>query len=326
MVELQDTWSWLPAIYLFFGGLSAGSFLTVALVKVLRPGKFPKTIMGGMWITVGALAIGLLSLISEVEKPFQAMLMPVSFVNPTSWMTIGAWLLLVSFIVFLLNALCATDGVVAWLGKSWKALPEKRDRIARVLAIIGMPLALCVAVYTGILLGAAPAIPLWNTWLLPVLFTISALDTGLAAVLMLAAFVERDAEFEPIRSLAEKVVIGLVVLEGITLVAFIASMQAAGTNQAVSVSILTEGALSVQFWVLVVVVGLLAPLAAAVAQLVIARTRKDEQVMAVLPVAGGTCALVGGFTLRFVVLAAGIHAALVSPVALEAVRGISTFL
>lgn len=326
MVELQDTWSWLPAIYLFFGGLSAGSFLTVALVKVLRPGKFSKTIMGGMWITVGALAIGLLSLISEVEKPFQAMLMPVSFVNPTSWMTIGAWLLLVSFIVFLLNALCATDGVVAWLGKSWKALSEKRDRIGRVLAIVGMPLALCVAVYTGILLGAAPAIPLWNTWLLPVLFTISALDTGLAAVLMLAAFVERDAEFEPIRALAEKVVIGLVVLEGITLVAFISSMQAAGTNQAVSVGILTEGALSVQFWVLVVVVGLLAPLAAAVAQLVIARTRKDEQVLAALPVAGGACALVGGFTLRFVVLAAGIHAALVSPVALEAVQGIGTFL
>lgn len=326
MVELQDTWSWLPAIYLFFGGLSAGSFLTVALLKVLRPGKFARTVMGGMWITVGALAIGLFSLISEVEKPFQAMLMPVSFVNPASWMTIGAWLLLVSFIVFLLNALLATDGVVAWLGKSWKALPEKRDAIGRVLAIVGMPLALCVAVYTGILLGAAPAIPLWNTWLLPVLFTISALDTGLAAVLMLAAFVERDAGFEPIRSLAEKVVIGLVVLEGITLVAFITSMQGAGANEAVSVGILTEGALSVQFWVLVVVVGLAAPLAAAVAQLAIARTRKDEQVMAALPVAGGACALVGGFTLRFVVLAAGIHAALVSPVALEAVQGISTFL
>lgn len=326
MVELQDTWSWLPAIYLFFGGLSAGSFLTAAFVKLLRPGKFRKTIMGGMWITVAALAIGLLSLVSEVEKPFQAMLLPMSFVNPTSWMAIGAWLLLVSFIVFLLNALLATDGVVEWLSKSWKTLPEKRDKIGRVLAIIGIPLAVCVAVYTGILLGAAPAIPLWNTWLLPVLFTVSAFDTGLAAVLILAAFVERDAEFEPIRNFLEKVVIGLVVLEGIVLTAFVATMQGAGANEAVSVGILTEGSLSIQFWVLVVVVGLLAPLAAAIAQLVMARKRTDEQVAMALPVAGGACALIGGFTLRFVVLAAGIHAALISPVALEAAQNISMFL
>ena len=31
MVELQTTWSWLPAIYLFLGGLSAGAFLTVSI-------------------------------------------------------------------------------------------------------------------------------------------------------------------------------------------------------------------------------------------------------------------------------------------------------
>lgn len=326
MVELQDTWSWLPAIYLFLGGLSAGSFLTVAIVKLLRPGKFQKTIMGGMWITVAALAIGLLSLISEVEKPFQAMLIPVSFVNPTSWMTVGAWLLLISFIVFLLNALCATDSVAEWLGKSWKEFAAKRDKISKVLAIIGIPLAVCVAVYTGILLGAAPAIPLWNTWLLPVLFTVSAFDTGLAAVLILAAFVEHDHAFEPIRNVLEKAVIGLVVLEGIVLTAYVVSMQSAGSNEAVSVGILTSGDLSAQFWILVVVVGLLAPLVAAVAQLVMSQKRTDKQVATALPVAGGACALVGGFTLRFVVLAAGIHAALVSPVALEAAQGISMFL
>ncbi len=326
MVELQDTWSWLPAIYLFLGGLSAGAFLTTAFVKLARPGRFEKTVTGGMWITVGALAIGLFSLIAEVEKPLQAMWVFGSFVNPTSWMTIGAWLLLVAFIVFLLSALVATKPVAEWLSGSWKWFGAHRETVGKVLAVVGIPLAVGVAVYTGILLGAAGSIPLWDTWLLPALFTVSAFDTGLAAVLILATFVERDEAFEPIRSLLEKVVVALVVLEGIVLVAFVSTMQGAGTNEATSVGILTEGALSVQFWLLVVVVGLVVPLVAAVVQLLVARRRGDKAVTTALPVAGGACALVGGFTLRFVVLAAGLHAALVSPVALEAAQGISMFL
>lgn len=327
MVELQDTWSWLPAIYLFFGGLSAGAFLTSAFVRLFKPEQFRQTVMGGMWITVAALAIGLFSLISEVEKPFQAMLMPISFVNPTSWMTIGAWLLLVSFIVFLLNALISTPKLTDWFAKTWKKLPDVQAKLEKVLAIIGIPLAVCVAVYTGILLGAAPAIPLWNTWILPVLFTVSAFDTGIAAVLILASFVERDAAFEPIRNLLEKVVVGLVVLESIVLVAFVVTMQGAGTNEAASVGILTSGELSGQFWGLVVVVGLFVPFGLALSQVLFGHSlNKDKQIATALPVVGGACALVGGFTLRFVILAAGIHAALVSPALLQAVEGVSIFL
>lgn len=326
MPELQDTWSWLPAIYLFLGGLSAGAFLTAALIRVFQPGRFKKTVMGSMWIAVAALAIGLFALIAEVEKPLQAIIMFQSFVNFGSWMTIGAWILFASFIVFLLSALACTQKVTDWLAKSWKKLPEIQDKLQKVLAIIGAVLAVCVAVYTGILLGAAPAIPLWNTWLLPVLFTVSAFDTGLAAVLILAAFVERDSAFEPIRNILEKVTIGLVVLEGIVLAAFIATMQGAGTNEAASVGILTSGQLSAQFWVLVVAIGLAVPLIAAVAQILLSRKREDKPVATALPVAGGACALVGGFTLRFVVLAAGIHAALVSPAVLQAVEGVSIFL
>lgn len=326
MPELQDTWSWLPAIYLFLGGLSAGAFLTVALVKLFKPDKFRTTVMGGMWIAVAALAVGLFCLIAEVEKPFQAIIMFNSFVNFGSWMTIGAWILFAAFVVFLLNALLATDKVTAWLAKSWKKLPEIQGTLGKVLAVIGAVLAVCVAVYTGILLGAAPAIPLWDTWLLPALFTVSAFDTGLAAVLILAAFVERDSAFTPIRDLLEKVVMGLVVLEAVVLAAYVTTMQSAGSNEAISVGILTSGQLSGQFWGLVVVVGLALPLAAAIAQVVLSRKRQDKQMAVALPVAGGACALVGGFTLRFVVLAAGVHAALVSPALLQAVEGVSTFL
>ena len=180
-------------------------------------------------------------------------------------------------------------------------------------------------VYTGILLGSAPAIPLWNTWLLPVLFTVSALDTGLAAVSIVAAVVERDQGVERVQSVFEKTVMALVVLEAAVLAAFLVMMQQAGGGAAVSAGILTGGALSIQFWALVVVVGLAGPFALALVQVVASR-KSGKHLPPAIPVGGATCALIGGFTLRFVILAAGVHAALVSPDALQAVQGVLFYL
>ena len=151
MVELQTTWSWLPAIYLFLGGLGAGAFLTASILRLAKPGRFKKTVTGGVWTAVAALAIGLLALVSEVEKPFQAMILFKSFVNGSSWMTVGAWLLLFTFIVFVLSALFTTDKIADWLSSACKPLGRVRAGINKVLAVIGIPLALSVAVYTGVL-------------------------------------------------------------------------------------------------------------------------------------------------------------------------------
>ena len=49
MVELQSTWTWLPAIYLFLGGVSAGAMLIVALLKLAGRGRFKTTITVGSW-------------------------------------------------------------------------------------------------------------------------------------------------------------------------------------------------------------------------------------------------------------------------------------
>lgn len=320
MVELQTVWNWLPAIYLFSGGLSAGAFLTASILRLARPGRFEKTVTGGLWTAVIALAVGLLSLVSEVEKPFQAMILFRSFVNGSSWMTVGAWLLLVTFIVFVLTALFATDRIAEWIGTVFKPLGRARDGIGKVLTIIGIPCAVAVAVYTGVLLGAAPAIPLWGTWLLPVLFTVSAFDTGVAAVSIIATIVENDRDSRGMRTALEVAVVCLVVLEAIALITFVVTMQGAGTDEARSIGLLVDGVLSVQFWLLVVVVGLAVPLVAALAQLVVSRRKNGKELVPAVPVGGAACALVGGFALRFLVLTAGLHAALVSPATLQAVR------
>ncbi|HIR02144.1 MAG TPA: polysulfide reductase NrfD [Candidatus Aveggerthella stercoripullorum] len=319
MGELQSVWGWQPALYLFLGGLSAGAFLTVSILRLAKPGKFYKVVRGGVWVAVAALALGLLALISEVEKPFQAMMLWQSFVNGSSWMAIGAWLLVVAFIVFVLSALFTTDKIADAI----KLKGGARTTANKVLAILGIPCSLAVAGYTGILLSMAPAVPLWDTWLLPALFTVSALDTGVAAVMLFAVLAEKDAEIHGVRTAMEIAVICLVALEGVVLAAFVSTMQGAGGAAASSVGILTTGVLQAPFWGLFVAVGLAVPLVAAVVQVATAKRKTNAVVGTAVPVGGSACALVGGLALRFLILMAGVHAALVSPAVMQAVQGAS---
>ena len=59
--------------------------------------------------------------------------------------------------------------------------------------MVGMVLAVCVAAYTGVLLGdAGLAFPLWNMAILPLLFVVSAASTGIAAVLLVTYLAAPD--------------------------------------------------------------------------------------------------------------------------------------
>ena len=56
----------------------------------------------------------------------------------------------------------------------------------KALDVVGAVLAVCVAAYTGVLLGdAGVAFPLWNMAVLPILFIVSAASTGIAVTLLI---------------------------------------------------------------------------------------------------------------------------------------------
>ncbi len=111
----------------------------------------------------------------------------------------------------------------------------------------------------------------------------------------------------------EKGVCVMVVLELVALVAFVV-MAGSGSNVAAAFSAdqLVNGALAVPFWLLVIVVGLGAPLVTALTS-----TISKKEAKPTMSVAGAVCALVGGFTLRYVILAAGATAAMIAPTLLR---------
>lgn len=308
MVEFQSAWGWQPALYLFLGGLAGGAFIVAAVAKFLGKERFRATVAKGMWFALICLVLGLLVLITDVSQPLRAMLLWNSFSNANSWMAIGAWLLFLAVIVFAVAAVTSTDAIVVKLvGQNDEGDARKNDRgaqirsISKVFSVFGIFVGLCVVAYTGVLLSAAPGIAFWQTWLLPVLFTVSALDTGVAAMIIIAVTDKSSEQNEGLRGLLEKVTFGLVAIELVVLAVFL--FGATGDAASASAAALTEGWLSMPFWLLVVVIGLAVPLVVSICSVLMRKKHLGSGVA----LAGSCCALIGGCALRFVVVYAGAH-------------------
>lgn len=319
MSELQTVWGWQPALYLFLGGLSAGTFIVAALLFLQDKIRNARAVCIASWAALACLALGLVLLLAELSNPLRGMMMWQSFSNITSWMAIGAWALFAAMVVFGVMAVLSTPKLVKLVFKGTSGKAERIDTVRRVAAIAGMVLAFIVAAYTGVLLMAAPGVPLWHTALLPCLFVISGLDTGIALVEIIAVAVGGIAEKS--RQIMLRGVVALVLAEMVVLAAFLAmpAVQNGTTESAfaaISVELIATGTLAAPFWALVVVCGLCAPLGAALVGLRRSKPQDsaaEEAARAVAPSHGlqllGACgALAGGCALRFVVLFAGLHA------------------
>lgn len=317
---VQTVWMWEPAIYLFLGGLAGGTFFATALVRFLSNNAFPKVTAIGAWVSTVALVIGLLFLVSDVAKPFQAMQMWESFVNPGSWMAVGAWLLLAAVVFMGLCAVFSTPWLVRAVESFCKPLARHAEAISKASMAVGALLGLGVAMYTGVLLWNAHNIPLWNTPLIAVLFTISALDAG-AGVVLAALMLERPGHTAVFVGRVSVALLVLIVLEACVLATLLLTHLAGSQGQALGASILLNGELNIQFWVLVVMVGLAVPFI--FTALVLARLVRTPELCRLLHFGAVACSLIGGFALRYVILAGGMH---VVPASLDAYQAmLSTY-
>lgn len=311
---LQLTWSWQPALYLFLGGMGAGAFIMAAVLFLIDKTKHRLVTCISMWAAFASLAVGLLLLLSELITPVRGIMMWQSFSHFTSWMTYGAWGAFGALAVFALSALLATRPVGNWLADHWKWFKAHGMGLRTVLAWIGIALGVFVAVYTGMLLMTADGVPLWDSPLLPCLFTVSAFDTGVALVEVIAVMLSKKDPLAPRAAvLMERIVIVLVVLEVAVLAIFLQVMlsadpaTASGAAANYSAELLTTGGLATVFWGMVVACGLAIPLVMALLGLALHK-RETRPIMLI----GAAGALIGGCELRFLVLAAGVHASILA--------------
>ena len=153
MEELHLVWSWQPALYLFLGGMGAGTFVVAALLFLRNRSKGKTVVNVSMWASVACLCIGLLLLVSELINPLRGLMLWQSFSNSTSWMTFGAWAVFAAVVVFGVLALVTSPP----FEKRWRARHEdeggdvdtmqlpRESVFCTALAVVGIILGLCVA-------------------------------------------------------------------------------------------------------------------------------------------------------------------------------------
>ena len=312
MIEPQTAWGWQVALYLFLGGLGAGTFIAATLLGFVRRKRHRRALAVSYWVAVACIAVGLLLLLSEVLHPCRALLMWQSFSHLTSWMAWGAWGALAALIVFAMTALFTTKTTSNVLSDVWEEHPGLRKRLRTACSLVGLALALFVTFYTGMLLKAAQGVPFWNSWLLPCLFVASALGAGLNVVAATAVITGSARKVSRRRRrFFAGIVIGVVTVEGALLFLHMAHMLQGGSGPLpaqhfaaqASAELLLFGSCAVPFWGLVIAGGLIAPLILSVVSLFL-KGRTGWRILAI----GALLTVVGDGTLRLLFLYVGMRA------------------
>ena len=329
-MELYLTWHFPVIWYLYLAGLGSGavaisgySFLANTNYEAGHYHYFRMARLGA-FIGPFPVILGVSLLIFELGRPFRPLnLYKVINLSP---MSIGSWFLLVFIVtsaIYGLTFLTSTR-------PQWEQLKQRVVPLQRTLALLNIPLGIGVAVYTGILLGAMPSRPLWNSPILALLFLISALSTGIASIMLGRSLLHhKSPDAVPTRRIRERgrrkaakrpgrryhetgyllATTDLIFISMELLVIFLFIMFAhltVGNLKYAMSAILPGGAMAHTFWIWVVLVGLVIP---AVVELftVLPRLIYDVpfQVHRSLEFAVSAAVLVGGFMLRYVIVIAG---------------------
>jgi len=250
-----EVWHFPISLYLFLGGMAAGIIFFASLFTLMKKEKeFPTTVKGGMLLAVIAISVGLIALMYDLTHMFYAwqLYTTIRIESPMSW---GAWvLLIITFISIFWVFSYFTEMFPKW---DWKfdfikKLEAFFIKNRRLMAFAMLPLSIILGVYTGILLSAFNARPLWNNAILGPLFLTSGLSTGAAAIIL---FSKNHYE----KHLMTKIDLALIVLELGLIIHMLMGMYAGSAVQIEAMQVLINGEFTVMFFVFVVILGLIFP-------------------------------------------------------------------
>jgi protein NrfD len=201
-MESLTSWDIRVTIDLFLGGIGIGAFLLSVLATLYdRERYYFSTARLAAVIAPISVGLGLLALIFKLGVPMRAV-MTLWYVNPQSVMTIGVFLQ-TGFMIFSLIYLLLLFS---------KKL--KFDRTFRGVQFIGCFFAVGVGLYHGLFLSSLGRV-LW-TEMIPGIFLISSLATGVATVMLIQAMIGHTGTFtsdSPSRISYPAILLGLLAVQ-----------------------------------------------------------------------------------------------------------------
>ena len=279
-------------LYLFLGGLAAGILFFAAFITLQGKEKqFPTAVKIAPLITPIILVLGLGALFIDLTHKlyFWRLYTTIRIQSPMSW---GAWtLMVVTPISFIWSFIKIKEVFPKWDWKyDWIKSMESffRKNIITISWILIIS-SLILGVYTGILLSAFNARPLWNTSILGPLFLSSGLSTGAAAIILMSKSHSEKMYFARLDLVLIATELFLIIH---MFMGFLASTQV----QIDAASLFLGGPYTTPFWLFVVFLGLVLP---AILEILELRGYKFPTKIAPALV------LFGGLMFRFIMVFAG---------------------
>lgn len=316
-MSYEPIWGSIIAWYLFLAGLGGGAFVTSALVSWLYPQAQTMRKLG-RYIALVAVAIGLVLLMVDARAGFAnpwrfALLLSHLGSSVMSWGVVFLAVFMLIDMVAVVLEICdsrfrAADPAGVWAHKHPR-LTSQGVSMPVWLTVAGVVFALLVAGYTGALLGVVKTFPLWNHPLLPALFVVSAMSTGVASV-VLGGLVMAHHEAEAVVRI-KHIHLGLVATEIVLVFLMLFVLSGSSPDAHASVMRLVSGDFALQFWLCFAMLGLLLPLAIDLWETAcpMKKSTAQKRFAGLLGEAG---VLVGGFFLRYLVLVAALPAGFVA--------------
>src|SRR3990172_10932113 len=202
--ELDVHWSIMIVLYPYLTGLVAGAFILASLVKVFNVEEVRPTYKLSLLTALAFLLIAPLPLqlhLGHPERSYEIFLTP----NPSSAMAMFGFVYLWYLMVVLLLEIWFAyrrdlillaqreRGLMRWIHRALALFSTdvseeavRFDRKAvKAITIIGIPSAFLLHGYVGFIFGSIKANPWWSSVLMPIVFLMSAIVSGIALVIFL---------------------------------------------------------------------------------------------------------------------------------------------
>ena len=287
-----SVWGWEIPVYLFLGGWVAG-MMVITGYAFLRGRHTSDTCVCSVLPGLGfvLLSLGMFALFLDLEHKLYVWRVYTTFelASPMSW---GSWILLAVYpalaVSFALHPPAPLRVIVPGLDDLalWMA---RRRGLAGAIGLTNIVLGVLLGTYTGILLSALGARPLWNSAILGILFLLS----GMSSAAAFTHLVARDVGEREMLARADNVFLAA---ELFVLALFLVGLLSSTEAHIQAARLLVGGPFTGVFWVGVVGFGIVIPL---LVQSLAVRHRIIHTPVAPLLV------IAGGLLLRFVFVAAG---------------------
>lgn len=241
------TWGLLITSFPFFTGLSAGSFTLSTLAYVFGKKEYKVISKNAVLMAIVLLLMANMTLFADTTQPLRVMngfLYP-NIASMFSWAT------------FIISAYLISSIIYAYF------IFTSNDKYAKIMGIICIPIALGVHADTGFVFGLNKGMVLWHTALMPVLFLVSALTSGIALLIVVATI--KETFFPEEKKIPQEIIFSIgnllvffLVLEFFLDIVDITTMLYSGHEEFEAVMLWLDGPLTFSFiWVQIIIGGVI---------------------------------------------------------------------